>query len=134
MNVAEWESLCDGCGQCCLHKLQDDDTGEIYGTSVGCRLLDGQSGRCRDYLNRKKLVPDCIQLTIDLVRSVRWLPKTCAYRLIDEGKDLEWWHPLVSGNPESVHEAGVSVRGKVKAHEDQLKNEDDYLRYMTEPL
>lgn len=112
MSDAEWESLCDGCARCCLNKLEDEDTGAIAWTDVGCTLLDGDSCRCRDYPNRSATVPDCIRLTPDEVRTLSWLPPTCAYRLVEEGRDLYWWHPLVSGDPDTVHEAGISVRGR----------------------
>ena len=112
MTRSEWESLCDGCAKCCLDKLQDDDTGEISYTEVACRLLDLGTCRCTDYANRKRFVPDCVVLTPRTVARLSWLPSSCAYRLVSEGKDLEWWHPLVSGDPETVHRAGVSVRGR----------------------
>jgi uncharacterized cysteine cluster protein YcgN (CxxCxxCC family) len=115
MSPQEWEALCDGCGKCCLIGLEDADTGEIYLTDVSCKLLDGATCRCKDYPNRKAKVPDCVQLTPDNVGELSWLPRTCAYRLIHEGAPLKSWHPLISGDPESVHKAGVSVQGKVRS-------------------
>jgi len=112
MTRAEWESLCDGCGRCCLNKLEDEDTGRIYFTDVVCRLFDAGTCRCSDYKNRQKRVPDCVKLTPAEVADYNWLPSTCAYRLLAEGKELMWWHPLVSGDPETVHQAGVSLRGR----------------------
>ncbi len=112
MTPVEWEALCDGCGRCCLMKLEDEDTGDIYVSDVRCQLLDGESCKCSDYPNRLKLVPDCIKLTPENVRTIEWIPKTCAYRRIAEGKGLAWWHPLVSGDPETVMAVGVSVRGR----------------------
>lgn len=123
MNTSEWESLCDGCARCCLVKLEDEDTAEIHFTDVGCALLDAKSCRCLDYKQRKRRVPDCVKLTPAAVRSLSWLPVTCAYRLVAEGKDLPDWHPLVSGSPDSVHQAGVSVRDKVVASETDLAPE-----------
>jgi uncharacterized cysteine cluster protein YcgN (CxxCxxCC family) len=116
----EWESLCDGCGRCCLVKLEDEDTGDIHFTSIGCKLLDGRTCQCADYKQRRRRVRDCVKLTPEAVRSIKWLPPTCGYRLIAEGKDLKWWHPLVSGSPETVHEAGVSVKGRVVASETDM--------------
>src|SRR5688572_28711526 len=107
MTASEWESLCDGCGRCCLVKLEDEDTGQIDYTDVACTLLDGDSCRCRDYANRQRKVADCVRLTPAAVRSLSWLPPTCAYRLVAEGQGLPWWHPLVSGDPETVHLAGI---------------------------
>ncbi len=112
MSAAEWELLCDGCGQCCLIKLEDEDTGEIAVTRLACKLLDLGSCRCSDYGNRRDHVSDCVKLTPDDVSRLGWLPETCAYRLLDEGEDLRWWHPLVSGTQETVFESGVSIRGK----------------------
>jgi uncharacterized cysteine cluster protein YcgN (CxxCxxCC family) len=112
MTAAEWESLCDGCGRCCLNKLEYEDTGEIEWTDVACRLFDDATCRCRDYGNRHDRVPDCLALNADNVSRLSWLPPTCAYRLVGEGSDLYWWHPLVSGDPETVHSAGISVRGR----------------------
>lgn len=117
MTQEQWESLCDGCARCCLNKLEDEDTLEISWTDVACRLLDGDTCRCRDYPNRQAQVPDCVGLTPNKVRTLSWLPPTCAYRLVAEGRDLYWWHPLVSGDPETVHAAGVSVRGKTVSEE-----------------
>jgi uncharacterized cysteine cluster protein YcgN (CxxCxxCC family) len=108
----EWEALCDGCGQCCLHKAEDEDTGVIYPTNVACRLLDLNTGQCSDYKHRKRQVPDCLKLNPALAASIAWLPDTCAYRLRADGQPLAEWHYLISGDRESVHRAGVSVRGK----------------------
>lgn len=128
MTTAEWENLCDGCARCCLNKLEDWDTGEIAWTNIACRLLDGETCRCRDYPNRQEHVPDCIGLTPQTVRKLTWLPPTCAYRLIDEGRDLYWWHPLVSGDPETVHAAGISVRGRTVPEEGiAIEDYEDYL-------
>jgi uncharacterized cysteine cluster protein YcgN (CxxCxxCC family) len=101
MTPEEWESLCDGCGRCCLVKLEDEDTGHIHATDIGCRLFDAGTCRCKDYANRSATVPDCVTLTPKEVRELSWLPPTCAYRLVGEGRDLPWWHPLVSGDPET---------------------------------
>jgi uncharacterized protein len=111
MSAEEWESLCDGCGQCCLIKLEDEDTGDIAVTRLACKLLDLGSCQCSDYGNRQDHVPDCVKLTPSAIGRLAWLPETCAYRLLDEGKDLRWWHPLISGTKETVFEAGVSIRG-----------------------
>lgn len=113
MTPTEWEALCDGCGKCCLYKLEDIDTGEIAFTNVACRLLDCESCRCTDYANRFQRVDDCVNLTPAMIGNLRWLPSTCAYRLLDEGQPLPSWHPLVTGDPDSVHRAGISVRGRV---------------------
>ena len=109
----EWEALCDGCGRCCLNKLEDEDTGEVAFTRVACRLLDGETCRCAQYPIRKHFVPECVVLTPGTLPDVAyWLPGTCAYRLLHEGQPLRPWHPLLSGDPESVHRAGISVRGR----------------------
>lgn len=118
MTRDEWESLCDGCARCCLHKLEDEDTGEVFYTDVACRLLDMESCTCTRYSERKRLVPTCVVMSPASVRDLGWLPSTCAYRLIDEGKELQWWHPLVSGDPETVHQAGISVRGRATSERD----------------
>jgi uncharacterized protein len=118
MSDAEWESLCDGCARCCLVKLEDEETGAVHYTDVGCTLLDGERCRCRDYENRQAKVPDCVRLRAGNVGELAWLPPTCAYRLVAEGRDLYWWHPLVSRDPETVHAAGISVRGRLAGSED----------------
>jgi uncharacterized cysteine cluster protein YcgN (CxxCxxCC family) len=126
----EWEKLCDGCGRCCLIKLEDEDTGAIYPTSVCCKLLDRESSRCRDYRHRRAHVPDCIRLTLEKLKKIRWLPPTCAYVLRAAGKPLPAWHPLLTGDPDSVHRAGVSVRGRVEADETEIAEEElpDFIR------
>ena len=112
MTQAQWESLCDGCGRCCLHKLRDEYTEELSFTNVSCRLLDTDTCRCRKYETRRDFVPDCVSLTPASLRDIDWLPPSCGYRRVAEGKDLAPWHPLVSGDPDSVHRANVSVRGR----------------------
>ena len=117
MSPEEWESLCDGCARCCLVKLEDEDSGQIHFTKAACKLLDQGSCRCTDYENRSSRVPDCVQLAPDNVGELNWLPLTCAYRLLAEGSDLPWWHPLVSGRAETVEEAGISVKGHTRSEE-----------------
>ena len=112
LNPAEWEALCDGCGKCCLNKLEDGDTGQVLFTRVACRLLDGESCRCGQYDIRRQFVPECVVLSPKTLPKIAyWLPQTCAYKLLHEGKPLFDWHPLISGDPETVHAAGQSVRG-----------------------
>lgn len=118
MTGEEWESLCDGCARCCLNKLEYEDTGEIEWTDIACRLLDDETCKCGDYENRHVRVPDCLPLTPESVSTISWLPPTCAYRLIADGQDLYWWHPLVSGDPNTVHYAGISVRGRTLSEDD----------------
>ncbi|WP_281983576.1 YcgN family cysteine cluster protein [Thalassorhabdomicrobium marinisediminis] len=111
LTPTEWEALCDGCGKCCLNKLEDEATGEVVLTRVACKLFDDSTCRCSNYPTRHKYVPECIVLTPNTIRdSLYWLPQTCAYRLVYEGKPLFDWHPLISGTPQSVHEAGVSAQ------------------------
>ncbi|WP_374408498.1 YcgN family cysteine cluster protein [Pelagerythrobacter sp.] len=109
----EWEALCDGCGRCCLHKIEDADTGEIADTNVACKLLDTQTACCSDYRHRKAYVPDCLRLTLKIVGEVEWLPETCAYRRRAAGQPLPDWHYLLSGDRDAVKRAGVSVAGRV---------------------
>jgi len=113
MSPEEWEQLCDGCGKCCLHKLEDEDTGELFFTRVTCRYLDENTCRCTDYPNRKTNVPECLVLSTQQPETFEWLPQTCAYRLLAEGEALPQWHPLLSGDANSVHTAEISVMGKV---------------------
>ena len=117
MTGPEWESLCDGCARCCLVKFEEEDTGEILFTSAACKMLDTGTCRCKDYPNRSTRVPDCVTLTPANVTTLHWLPPTCGYRLVGEGKDLPWWHPLVSGDPTSVEAAGISMKHKIISEE-----------------
>jgi uncharacterized cysteine cluster protein YcgN (CxxCxxCC family) len=126
MTRRQWESLCDGCGRCCLQKYQDGKTGKVTYTWVSCYLLDTRTCQCTDYDHRTILVPECLVLTPQQIPKLRWLPKTCAYRRLAEGKDLAPWHPLVSGDPESVHRAGISVRDKAISEENVHPEDVDY--------
>ncbi len=128
MNPKEWESLCDGCGLCCLVRFEDEDTGEVIPTRVHCRLFDPLACRCIDYENRKAHVPDCIQLRPGNIEALAWMPMSCAYRRLHEGRGLASWHPLISGDPESVHRAGVSIRGQTIS-EDSLTDPEDALDF-----
>lgn len=128
MTPAEWESLCDGCGQCCLVKIEDEDTGAVFLTRLACSLLDIGACRCKDYENRFERMPDCLSIDIKAVRKLKWLPESCAYRRLDEGRGLAWWHPLISGDPETVHQAGISVRGWTRS--EKGVPEDRIARYI----
>jgi uncharacterized cysteine cluster protein YcgN (CxxCxxCC family) len=127
LDRAQWEALCDGCGKCCLHKLEDEDTGQVYPTNVACRLLDRRAGRCADYRNRFAFVPDCIRLTPAKLEDMDWLPSTCAYRLRADGQPLPEWHYLVSGDRETIHQAGMSTRGWTVSEIDAGPLEDHIL-------
>jgi uncharacterized cysteine cluster protein YcgN (CxxCxxCC family) len=118
LDRAQWEALCDGCGKCCLHKLEDEETGELFATNVACKLLDRRMGLCKDYKHRRAYVPECVRLTTRNVRDIEWLPSTCAYRLRANGEKLPEWHYLVSGDREAVHKAGESTRGWTISEDD----------------
>lgn len=128
LTPAQWEALCDGCGRCCLEKLKNAKTGKVHYTWVACYLLDSESCRCTGYAIRHILVPTCVQLRPNNIIKLRWMPRTCAYRLMAEKKDLPDWHPLISGDPNSVHRAGISVRHKVIS--EQLVHPDDLENYI----
>ncbi len=123
MTREEWESLCDGCARCCLHKLEDEDSGEVYYTEIHCRYMNTDNCRCTVYQERQKKVPTCVWLTPEQAEQFFWLPETCAYRLLAEGKPLFDWHPLISGDPNSVHQADISIAGK-GISDDQVPEED----------
>jgi len=124
LDSQQWEALCDGCAKCCLHKLEDEDSGEVYYTKVRCRYLDEDSCRCSDYARRSVLVPNCVHLTVENSAEFDWLPSTCAYRLRAHGQSLPAWHPLETGDRDSVHRAGVSIRGR--AISDEYVHPDGY--------
>tara|TARA_B110000003_G_scaffold212354_1_gene211343 strand:- start:244 stop:717 length:474 start_codon:yes stop_codon:yes gene_type:complete len=131
MSVDEWEALCDGCGKCCLNKIEDEDSGEVFLTRVACRLFDNDTCRCSQYSNRHQFVPECISLTPDSIPThAYWLPKTCAYLLLWQEKPLFDWHPLISGSPQSVHQAGISIQGQT-VPEFEI-DEDDWEHHLIE--
>lgn len=132
MSQSQWESLCDGCGKCCMAKLIDDDTDELHFTAVACQLFDPETCRCVDYENRQAKVSDCVKLTPENVGEIAWLPATCAYRLLHEGKPLYDWHPLVSGAAESVHRARISMQNRVTAFEQDMAHDGEYLNHLVE--
>jgi uncharacterized cysteine cluster protein YcgN (CxxCxxCC family) len=128
LTVAEWESLCDGCGRCCLVRFEDEDSGEIIPTRVACRLFDAATCRCTDYADRRRHVPDCVKLTPYNIEELPWMPLSCAYRRVHEGRGLPSWHPLLTGDAESVHRAGASVRGQVIS-EAALEDVEDAIEF-----
>lgn len=128
MSPEEWDSLCDGCGQCCLVKIEEEDTAQVFLTRLACSLLDIGSCRCKDYTNRFKRMPDCLSIDMTAVKKLKWLPESCAYRRLNEGRGLAWWHPLISGDPETVHQAGVSVRDWARS--EQGVPEHEIMRYI----
>lgn len=128
MSAEEWDSLCDGCGQCCLVKIEEEDTAQIFLTRLACSLLDIGSCRCKDYTNRFRRMPDCLSIDMKAVKKLKWLPESCAYRRLNEGRGLAWWHPLISGDPETVHQAGVSVRDWARS--EQGVPEHEIMRYI----
>ena len=128
MNENEWESLCDKCGKCCVIKLEDFDTQQVHYTNVSCKLLCEKSASCKDYENRKSIVPDCIILSPDNLKDLKWMPETCAYKLLNEGKNLPYWHPLLSGNDKEIVNSGNSVKNRVtNENEIKIKNLPDYI-------
>lgn len=127
MTRKEWEDLCDGCGKCCLNKIEDEDTGDIFFTNVGCKLFESRTCKCSNYNNRKKLVADCQILTPKKVNSLTWLPSSCSYRRVNEGKGLPDWHHLVSGSKSTIHRAGASLKGKIVLNEQNVKDLEDHV-------
>ena len=135
MSRSEWEALCDGCGRCCLHKMEDEETGQVFYTDVACRLLDLDVCRCTRYRDRLKHVPDCVVLSPDNLEELHWMPSTCAYRRLAEGRGLAWWHPLVSGSPQTVRQAGISVHGRIVSEHDVDEDEieERVIRWLKPP-
>ena len=129
MSESKWESLCDGCGRCCLVKFEEEDTGRIHFTKAACRMFDSASCRCTDYANRTEKVSDCVALTPANVGNLSWLPETCAYRILANGGSLAWWHPLVSGTSATVRQAGISVAGRTRSEEEFSDDELWTLRW-----
>jgi len=128
MSDKEWESLCDGCGKCCLNKIIDDETEELHYTNVSCHLLHTKSCKCRKYDQRFKLVKDCVKVSLDDIQQFHWLPKSCAYRRLAEGKPIPEWHPLITGSHSAMHKGGFSVRGKIISESSiDLDNLEDYI-------
>ena len=123
MNIDEWESLCDKCGKCCVIKLEDFDNQKIYYTNVSCKLLCEKTATCNNYKNRKSIVPDCVSLSVNNLKELKWMPETCAYKLLDEGKELPYWHPLISENNEAIVKSGNSVKNRV-TNENKIKNKN----------
>lgn len=132
MSPEEWDLLCDGCGRCCLIKLEDEDTAEIYTTRLACSLLDTKSCRCRDYTNRHAVMHDCLTISTETLPHLKWLPSSCAYVRMADGRGLAWWHPLVSGNAETVHQAGISVRSFARS--ERGVKDSSFHRYIIEDL
>ncbi len=132
MSQSEWESLCDGCGLCCLTRLEDEDSGAMALTNIACSYLDFETCGCTDYKNRKTNVPDCMSVTLKILPDLHWMPETCGYRLIHQGKDLYDWHPLVSGDIKTVHEAGISMSGNMISDKkvDEIDLEDHIVRWL----
>lgn len=129
LSLDEWESLCDGCGKCCLHKLEDEDTGEVCYTNVACRLMDTSNCQCTKYQMRTFLVPDCVELLPQNLDNLHWLPSSCAYRILRDGEDLPDWHPLVTGDPESTVKSGNSVAGRIVSEDDADDLEDHIVHW-----
>lgn len=127
MTDVEWESLCDGCGKCCLHKLMDEDTDQVYYTNVSCSLLDHTTGRCKDYANRFAAGEECLKLSKDKVEEYEWLPDTCAYKLLFQGKDLPSWHPLITGSHKQMHSKGMSVISMQLVYEDEVLDWEEHI-------